>query len=146
MPFRFNCKRTFLLSAISLTTFFIGVGFSNSWQLFNRKNEVIIETTSKVENIPEMPKIRWKEPRFDYTCEEINNYCSYKAPDKRYVEGGVLNGKSCFVEPVYPKKAIEDAISGQINVEVLVDGLGVVRSAKAISGSELLKISRRSSL
>jgi predicted PP-loop superfamily ATPase len=139
--FRFNYKRMIFFSAVLLIDFIIGVSFSKSWQIFSRPNETIVKTQSKVENVSEVPKVYPKEMRLEQTriCEEIKNYYSYKAKDKRYIEGGVLNGKSCFVEPVYSKEAIENAISGQVNVEVLVDGLGIIRSAKAISGPELLR-------
>jgi Gram-negative bacterial TonB protein C-terminal len=138
---KFNCKRTIFFLAISLIAFMIGVGFSKTRQVFIHPNAEIIETQSKVENIPEVSKINREVPGFKqlYTCEEINNYDSYKARNKVYVKGGILNGKSCFVEPIYPQEAIEKAISGQVNVEVLVDGFGVVRSAMAISGPELLR-------
>ena len=105
--FRFNCQRTIFFLAVSLITFFIGGGFSSGWQVFNRQNEVIIE----IENISQAPKVIRKEPGFDqsYSCQEINNYHSSKARNKIYVEAGVLNGESCFVEPIYPKEAIENA-------------------------------------
>ncbi len=138
--FRIDCKRMIFFFAVSLTTYFIGVGFSNRWQPFDRQNAVIVSNRTTAQSISHAPKVIRKEPRFkqSYTCQEINNYHSSKARSKIYVEVGILNGESCFVEPIYPKEALENAISGQVNVEVLVDGFGVVRSAKAIAGAELL--------
>lgn len=40
--------------------------------------------------------------------------------------------------PIYPQDAIEQKAEGQVNIEVLVDGFGKVKSAKAISGNRLL--------
>ena len=134
---KFNCKRTIFFLAVSLIAFFIGVGVSKIRPVFSRSSEVIVETRSNVENIPEVPKTYWKERI--YTCQEINNYYTRKARNRVPVEGGVLNNRSCLVVPIYPKEAIGYAIAGQVNVEVLVDGFGVVRSAKAISGPELLR-------
>ena len=138
---RFNCKKTIFFLAILLIAFFIGVGVFKIGKVFTRPNVEVIETQSKVEDVPDIQKAKREEPRFKqtYACEEINNYKSYKARDKRYVEGGVLNDKSCFVEPIYPEEAIKKSVLGEVQVEVLVDGFGIVRSAKAISGPELLR-------
>ena len=140
---RFNCKRTIFFLGISLTAFFIGVGFSKIGQVFTRSDAEIVEISLKVKDIPEIRKAKKIEPRFKQmiSCEQIESWKKYaiKARDKRYANGGVLNGRSCFVEPTYPKEAIKKSVSGEVKVEVLVDGLGIVRSAKAISGHQLLK-------
>lgn len=128
---------------LSLITFFIGIGFAgfgNSVEYCPRPiaDIKVIENPSLVENVAEIKK----EPRFKTTisCDDIKRRAKYavKSRDRRYANGGVLNGKSCFVEPIYSKEAIEKSVSGEVNVEVLVDGLGTVRSAKAISGNKLL--------
>lgn len=140
---KFNCKRTVFFLSISLIAFFIGAGFSKIGQVFTRSNTEIVEIPLKVKYIPDIQKTKKIDPRFKQTinCEDIRERIKYaeKARDKRYANGGVLNGKSCFIEPIYPKEAINQSVSGKVEVEVLVDGLGVVRSAKATSGDELLK-------
>ena len=139
--FRFNCKRTVFFLAVSLTAFFIGVGFSKIGQVFPSSNVKVAETTSVVNDVPDIQKAKLIEPRFKQmiSCEDIKKKEGEKAHDKRYVNGGVLNGKSCFIEPIYSKEAIKKSVSGEVKVEVLVDGFGVVRSAKAISGHQLLR-------
>ena len=71
-------------------------------------------------------------------CKEIKSRNGGKASNNFDVHVGVLNSKSCLVEPDYPKEAISKSISGQIVVKAKVDGYGVVRSATAISGNEIL--------
>ncbi len=137
----FNYKRTISFLIIFFVALLIGFGFSNSWRFFTSPNNVVIGTQSKVEIIADIQKAEPQVKSFKqmYSCEEIKNRWGYESLNKNYVEGGVLNGKSCFVEPIYPEEAIKKSVSGTIQVEVLVNGLGVVRSAKAISGPELLR-------
>lgn len=78
------------------------------------------------------------QENWQMTCQEIIRWGGGFDPKRHTISGGVLNGKSCMVEPIYPQKALENRASGQINVEVLVDGFGKVKSAKAISGNSLL--------
>lgn len=131
-----NSKQLILGLIVLISTFTISiltvVNLSSSiceYKAVDSNQEVIGNATPLSFNLPS---------KRIYTCEEIKNYYSKKARDKRYVNGGVLNGKSCMIEPVYPKEAIENSVAGQVNVEVLVDGLGTVKSAKAVSGSPLL--------
>src|SRR5713101_2953167 len=56
------------------------------------------------------------------------------------ISGGVLNGKAVhLVTPPYPAIARSAHASGQVQVEVLIDGDGNVISAHAVSGHPLLQ-------
>lgn len=56
------------------------------------------------------------------------------------VSGGILNDKAVkLVDPVYPPSARALRVSGQVQVQVLVDENGNVISAHAISGHPLLR-------
>ncbi len=72
------------------------------------------------------------------SCEDVYNWTGGLAREKTPIYAGVLNGKSCMAVPVYTKQAIEQNAEGQVNVEVFVDGLGIVKSAKAVSGNPIL--------
>lgn len=109
----------------------VGFGTVQVWQDFPRfenKRESIVTNHQISENVKPLANKQTLYP-ISYTCEEIRNYHSYKALNKRYVFGGVLNHKSCMVEPIYPRIALENKVEGQVHVQVLVDGLGAVKSA-----------------
>jgi protein TonB len=56
------------------------------------------------------------------------------------ISGGVLNGKATSLPvPIYPTAARNARASGQVAVEVVIDGSGKVISAKAMSGHALLQ-------
>lgn len=58
----------------------------------------------------------------------------------RKIAGGVLNGKALqLTKPGYPAEARESKASGAVNVQVEIDELGNVVSAKAVSGNEMLR-------
>lgn len=58
----------------------------------------------------------------------------------RPVSGGILNGKAVSLPaPVYPEVAKRARATGTVVVEVVIDVSGRVISAKAVSGSELLR-------
>lgn len=120
---------------ISILTFVVGFGIVQVWQDFKYSTDSDIIKQDLVKNF--LASSNPNHPQ-KISCEEIRNYSSKKARDKRYVNRGVLNFEACLVEPIYPKEAITNSIEGQVNVEVLVDGLGVVKFAKAISGNPIL--------
>lgn len=56
------------------------------------------------------------------------------------ITGGVLNGKAIhLVQPDYPASARKNHDSGQIQVQVLIDEVGRVTKARALSGPESLR-------
>ncbi len=58
----------------------------------------------------------------------------------RNLNGGVLNGMAVSLpRPVYPPMARQIGASGQVRVQVSVDGSGNVVSARAVSGHPLLR-------
>jgi TonB family protein len=58
----------------------------------------------------------------------------------RNLNGGVLNGMAVSLpRPVYPPMAKQVGASGQVRVQVSVDGNGNVVSARAVSGHPLLR-------
>ncbi len=58
----------------------------------------------------------------------------------RNLNGGVLNGMAVSLpRPVYPPMAKQIGASGQVRVQVSVDGSGNVVSARAVSGHPLLR-------
>ena len=58
----------------------------------------------------------------------------------RNLNGGVLNGMAVSLpRPVYPPMAKQIGASGQVRVQVSVDGNGNVVSARAVSGHPLLR-------
>jgi TonB family protein len=58
----------------------------------------------------------------------------------RNVNGGVLNGMALSLpRPVYPPIAKQMGASGEVRVQVAVDGSGNVISARAVSGHPLLR-------
>lgn len=138
---RCNSKRIFTFLITSALTFVFSVGTTIVWRNSTHKNEDALQNrilpgqkiTLKVVS-PEA----FQENNLNQ-CEEVKSRSGGKALNKQFINPGVLNGKSCFVEPIYPKEAVENNISGQVNVEVTVDGYGIVRAAQAISGDELLR-------
>ncbi|HEX7996955.1 MAG TPA: TonB family protein [Pyrinomonadaceae bacterium] len=61
-------------------------------------------------------------------------------PPVKPISGGVLNGKATSLPvPIYPTAARNARASGQVAVEVVIDGSGKVISAKAMSGHALLQ-------
>jgi TonB family protein len=61
-------------------------------------------------------------------------------PGNRSVNGGILNGRALnLAVPTYPQLAKQVHATGQVMVEVAVDESGRVVSAKAVSGSPLLR-------
>lgn len=140
-----NSKRICTFLTASILTFVFSVGLTMIWQsstqnVYNELDFVNTELPERQINPRvENPAIYWRD-KID-PCEELKGVRGYggKAFNKMPANVGVLNGKSCFVEPVYSKEAIEKNIFGDVNVEVRVDGYGIVRSAKAVSGDELLR-------
>jgi TonB family protein len=64
----------------------------------------------------------------------------YGASKRKAIQGGVLNGKALSLpQPGYPPIARAAKASGTVNVEVLVDELGSVIAAHAVSGHPLLQ-------
>jgi TonB family protein len=58
----------------------------------------------------------------------------------RPISGGILNGKAISLPaPAYPEVAKRARATGTVVVEVVIDVAGRVISAKAVSGSELLR-------
>jgi TonB family protein len=58
----------------------------------------------------------------------------------RNLNGGVLNGMAVSLpKPIYPPMAKQIGASGQVRVQVSVDGNGNVVSARAVSGHPLLR-------
>ena len=58
----------------------------------------------------------------------------------RNLNGGVLNGMAVSLpKPIYPPMAKQIGASGQVRVQVAVDGNGNVVSARAVSGHPLLR-------
>ena len=62
------------------------------------------------------------------------------ATPSRNLNGGVLNGMAVSLpRPIYPPMARQLGASGQVRVQVSVDGNGNVVSARAVSGHPLLR-------
>ena len=58
----------------------------------------------------------------------------------RNLNGGVLNGMAVSLPPpIYPAMAKQIGVSGQVRVQVSVDGSGNVVSARAVTGHPLLR-------
>ena len=67
------------------------------------------------------------------------------ATPNRNLNGGVLNGMAVNLpRPVYPTIARQVGASGQVRVQVSVDGNGNVISARAVSGHPLLRAAAES--
>lgn len=66
---------------------------------------------------------------------------SEKPPGERApISGGVLNGKAVYLpQPEYPPIAAQAHASGMVTVQVLIDEVGNVISAHAVSGHPLLQ-------
>lgn len=61
-------------------------------------------------------------------------------PPKATISGGVLNGRSLNnVKPSYPKDAREAGASGTVEVRIVIDEMGKVIWARAVSGHPLLR-------
>jgi hypothetical protein len=74
-----------------------------------------------------------------WDCDNIDEWRGGGyAPKKYTVNGGVLNSKACMVEPINSHAAIDRKANGRVIVEVLVNGFGIVKSAKAIEGNPML--------
>jgi TonB family protein len=72
---------------------------------------------------------------------------SPRAPStpNRNVNGGVLNGMAVNLpRPIYPPMAKQIGASGEVRVQVAVDGGGNVVSARAVSGHPLLRAAAES--
>ena len=62
------------------------------------------------------------------------------ATPNRNVNGGILNGMAVSLpRPIYPPMAKQIGASGEVRVQVAVDGNGNVISARAVSGHPLLR-------
>jgi len=60
----------------------------------------------------------------------------------RTVSGGVLNGKATEMPtPDYPPHIASVRVSGNVNVQVIINGCGNIESATAVSGHLLLRAS-----
>lgn len=71
-----------------------------------------------------------------YTIKGNNDFSS----PKRTISGGVLNGKAnSLPKPPYPPAARAVRASGAVSVQVLIDEVGNVVSANAVSGHPLLR-------
>jgi len=67
------------------------------------------------------------------------------ASPNRNVNGGVLNGMALSLpRPVYPPIAKQIGASGEVRVQVAVDGNGNVVSARAVSGHPMLRAAAES--
>jgi len=61
-------------------------------------------------------------------------------PAPKIVASGIVNGKALtLAKPEYPAAAKAAGVSGRVDVQVVIDELGNVVSAKAINGPELLR-------
>ena len=61
-------------------------------------------------------------------------------PKRTIVSGGVVNGQATSLpKPVYPAAAKIVKASGEVNVQIMIDEIGNVVSAKAVSGHPLLR-------
>ena len=62
------------------------------------------------------------------------------SPPNRNLNGGVLNGMAVSLpRPIYPPMAKQIGASGEVRVQVAVDGNGNVISARAVTGHPLLR-------
>jgi TonB family protein len=60
--------------------------------------------------------------------------------DLRIISCGECNGVAVYLpKPAYPKVARATAVSGAVNVQVLIDRKGAVTQAKAVSGHPFLR-------
>ena len=122
---------------VSFLTFIVGVGTVLVWQFsINSYNQTASCNFSVSTKIIEFQKSSYQQRQ--WSCKEIKNFGGGFAPIKHTVNLGVLNPKSCMKEPSYPLEAIENKVDGQVNIEVLVDGFGKVRLAKAVTGNPIL--------
>lgn len=131
-------KSIFLFLITAILAFAIGIGTVRVWRNFTLDNKDFIQATETGQ--PIQPKVE-NPVMFRETldpCDEIKSRSGGKASNKIDVRVFVLNGKSCFVETAYPEEAIRKNVSGQVQVKVQVDGYGIVRSAKVVSGNEML--------
>ena len=127
---------------VLILTFAVGVGVVRVWQNFiNPLNP------TQTNNLPVPTKtIEFQQSIYQprqRSCEEIKNWQGEFAPKKHTIKGGVLNWEACLIEPIYPQEAIENKVDGQVNVEVLVDGYGKVKTAKAVSGNAGTNVAAR---
>ena len=77
--------------------------------------------------------------RFTHTTDvEVPARSCYYS--RRFVAGGILNGKALSKPaPVYPPAAKAKGVVGTVAVDVVVDENGMVETAEAVSGPELLR-------
>lgn len=84
-------------------------------------------------------KIPVNELRFDQFVKLGSSNSDSNNPDtthSRTVSGGVLNGRATSLPlPTYPAAAKAVRASGTVSVEILIDELGEVVSAKAVGGN-----------
>lgn len=82
---------------VSILTFSFGVGVVLIWQSFGSSPASI---GPKQEIIERTESLKPTSNKQNSLCEEIKHLRGERAHKKRPIDGGVLNGKSCFVEPV----------------------------------------------
>jgi TonB family protein len=60
------------------------------------------------------------------------------------INGGNINGKAkLLAKPAYPLEARRERAAGSVNVQIVVDEQGKVKSAQAVDGSPLLQFAAR---
>jgi TonB family protein len=89
-------------------------------------------------DIDEPAKTAWDTVRTSLKVELLATVGSAAGPDAE-ISGGVLNGKAISLpKPDYPDEAKRARVSGSVTVQVHINELGNVISARAISGDPLL--------
>lgn len=98
---------------------------------------------------PDLPTVNYNMNRanrplsntnFNSRVVDPNTEPGERPPVPKIVSGGVLNGKAISLpQPPYPPAARAVRASGSVSVQVIVDEVGNVVSASAVSGHPLLR-------
>jgi TonB family protein len=118
-------ERYFFRIAISLVTFFLGIGATLLWVTLRA---------------PGVRDLKVQEPDHITRRAACAVLGGTTEPNGWLVRGGVLQGKAISKPaPPYPPAAKAAGVQGQVVVEIVVDESGRVSSAQAISGHPLLR-------
>ncbi|MBV9926408.1 MAG: TonB family protein [Acidobacteria bacterium] len=113
---------------VALLTFSFGV--AATWLFSSKPAPASVETYRVTTVAIEVP---------DPSMQMPTRFCANRRT-ARCIQGGVLNGKAISKPvPVYPPATREERVSGTVAVHIVVDECGLVESAEAMSGPELLR-------
>lgn len=134
-------KKLLTKSIVFIFAIAISLGCVLLWEKLNIKPKESVEVSKDVIFSPLQTSPKIQETSNSDICKEIDEYNvefrSLVTPAKGTINGGVLNGKACLIEPEFPKDAQAKDLDGKVLVEVLVNEYGKVVKAKAIKGNSI---------